>query len=65
MKIVVYLETKNGGYAEVIAQFSSEDLYVACLPALEKKAKASGMIVTESIRYEEMVDDSFLEDSYA
>ena len=45
--INVYFETD--GYAEEVAKFEHEDLYIACLPTLEKKAKESGFTkVTES-----------------
>ena len=39
MKIVVYFETPKVLYAEVVAQFSSEELYHACLPILEDIAQ--------------------------
>jgi hypothetical protein len=47
MKVIVYFE--SSAHAEVVAQFSDESLYMACLPALEAKAKELRMIVTESI----------------
>jgi len=43
--IKVYFESNSN--AGLVATFSSEDLYIASLPALEKKAKEQGMIVTE------------------
>jgi len=43
--IKVYFE--SNWHAELVATFESEDLYIASLPALEKKAKKQGMIVTE------------------
>jgi len=43
--IKVYFESNS--HAELVATFESEDLYIASLPALEKKAKEQGMIVTE------------------
>lgn len=49
MKITVYFETKNNSYAEQVAVFYDHPLYIACLPALKRKAKASNYIVTESI----------------
>lgn len=55
MKIVVYFE--NGRASEVVAQFASEELYMACLPALEDFAGRDGYIVTESCRENEFVDD--------
>lgn len=56
-KIVVYFETPNNSYAEVVAQFGDDDLYNACLPALEQFASANGWIVTESYREDERVTD--------
>ena len=47
MKIVVYFETLNNSHAEVVAQFASEELYMACLPALEAMATADKYMVTE------------------
>ena len=55
MKIVVYFE--NGMASEVVAQFSSEELYMACVPALEDFAGKDGYIVTESCREDEYVND--------
>ena len=46
MNIVVYFE--NSISAEKVAQFSSEKLYVACLPALEAEAQKDRLVVTES-----------------
>ena len=57
MKIVVYFETPKFNHAEVVAQFSSEELYEACLPALEKYASGNGWVVTESVREDERVTD--------
>lgn len=48
-KITVYLETPSGSYSEEIAVFTSEELYMLCLPALEKYAKKMRMIITESV----------------
>ena len=55
MKIVVYFE--NGRASEVVAQFASEELYMACLPVLEELAGNGGYIVTESCREDEELDD--------
>lgn len=44
--ITVYFETK--GYAEKIATFESEDIYIKCVPILEEIAKEDGMIITET-----------------
>jgi len=45
--INVYFETKTG--AHMVAQFDEEEVYMACLPALEKQAESKGYIVTESV----------------
>jgi hypothetical protein len=57
MKIVVYFE--NGRTSNVEAQFASEELYAACLPAIEDFASRDGYIVTESCREDEEVIDAF------
>jgi hypothetical protein len=59
MKVVVYFETPKMLYAEVVAQFNSDELYKACLPILEKEASERGMIVTESCREDDVVTDAF------
>ena len=59
MKIVVYFETKDFKYSEVVAQFASEEIFVACLPTLERIAKDRDMYVSESCREEEEVTDEF------
>lgn len=46
--IVAYFETPNHGHAEAVGFFKSEEVYMACVPALEKQAKKIGMILTES-----------------
>lgn len=45
--IKVYFESKNN--AELVAVFSDEEIYAACLASLEKLAKKSNLIVTESV----------------
>ena len=62
MKIVVYFETQNFSFAEVVAQFASEELYEACLPALELLAERDGYVITESVREDERVTDKEDED---
>lgn len=52
MKVTVYFETPNNSYAVQVAMFDEETTYMACLPALEKLAKANGFIVTESVNHE-------------
>ncbi len=59
MKIVVYFETPKVLYAEVVAQFASEELYASCLPILEQIAEKGGFIVSESIRENDFVTDAF------
>ena len=48
----VYFESRN--HAELIATFEDEDIYIRCLPMLEKIAEESGMIVTESFSPDEV-----------
>jgi hypothetical protein len=55
MKVIVYFE--NGRASDVVAQFASEELYMACLPVLEELAGNDGYIVTESCREDEEVTD--------
>jgi len=45
--VTVYFE--NSAYAQVVATFDTEDLYIKCLPVLEEEASKLGMVVTESI----------------
>ena len=53
--IKVYFE--SGTHAELVAIFDSEDLYMACLPILEKKAEESRMFITESIEEESDINN--------
>ncbi len=46
--IKVYFESRGVLYAELVAVFQSDELYMKCLPALEKEAESRRMIVTES-----------------
>jgi hypothetical protein len=46
--IVVYFETPDNSYGEVVAKFADDELYNACVPVLEAQAKAQGYILTES-----------------
>jgi hypothetical protein len=55
MKLVVYFE--KGMASHVAAQFESDELYMACLPALEEEASKGGYIVTESMRENEELTD--------
>ena len=48
--IRVYFESSS--YAELVATFETDELYMQCLPTLEKEAERMDMMVTES-----MVDD--------
>ena len=46
--IKVYAESRN--HAELWATFEDEELYIHCLPILERQAKKCGMIITEELR---------------
>ena len=48
--ITVYFETNAGAHR--VAQFDSEETYMACLFALEKLAVERGYVVTESVNEE-------------
>jgi hypothetical protein len=54
MKIIVYFEI--GRASHIVAQFFDEELYMACLPALEKEASKGGYMVTESCREDDEDD---------
>ena len=45
--VKVYLE--NGSYAELIATFQSEELFMLAVPALEAYAKENNLILSESV----------------
>lgn len=51
--IRVYFE--SNAHAELVATFESEELYMACLPTLEKLASWQRMIVTETIDEHEAI----------
>ena len=53
--IIVYFETPNNSYAEVVAKFADDELYNACVPVLEAQAKAQGYILTESYLEDEVL----------
>lgn len=48
--ITVYFETSIS--AHIVAQFDSEETYMACLPALEQLAERQGHTITESVNAE-------------
>ena len=50
MNVTVYFE--KGMASHVVAQFESDELYMACLPILEKEASKGGYIITESVKEE-------------
>ena len=52
MSLTVYLE-KPLAWAEPIATFESEAVYMRCVPALEAWAEAKGCIITESMDAED------------
>ena len=48
--------TSDGKWAELVAIFDTEEIYMICLPSLEAHAKENRMIVTESIE-EQSIND--------
>lgn len=51
----VYFE--DGKFSELVAYFANEELYLACLPALELAASMQDMFVTESIVTDTEIDE--------
>ncbi len=51
--IRVYFE--SNAHAELVATFESEELYMSCLPTLERLANEQRMIVTETIDEHESI----------
>jgi len=51
--VTVYLGDERLVSSEVCATFVEEELYMRCLPAIEKYAAEAKMIVTESINEDE------------
>jgi hypothetical protein len=51
--VTVYLGNERLVSSEVCATFVEEELYMRCLPAIEKYAAEARMIVTESINEDE------------
>ena len=49
MVITVFFENESPSHADLVAKFDSEELYMACLPALEKMAESMNMFVSESV----------------
>jgi len=49
MVITVFFENESPAHADMVAKFQSEELYMACLPALEAMAKSMNMFVSESV----------------
>jgi hypothetical protein len=45
--VKVYFESNS--HAELVATFENEEIYIKCLPILEKEAKDQNQIITESI----------------
>ena len=52
--IRVYIESKNGSWAEEIATFKDEEHYEVCYPELEKLAEKQGYMITESVVEEDV-----------
>lgn len=53
VQVTVYFIHERTGHTDKVATFSSEELYMDCLPALEATAKIANMIVGESIEYDD------------
>ena len=51
--VTVYLEDEGLTSSEICATFVEEELYMRCLPAIEKYAAEARMVVTESINEDE------------
>jgi hypothetical protein len=49
MTVTVFFEPPSKAWAEQVATFEDEDVYMACLPMLEALAEQRGCTVTESI----------------
>ena len=56
MVITVFFENESPSHADIVAQFDSEELYMACLPALETMAKSMNMFVSESVKEDEHLE---------
>jgi hypothetical protein len=56
MIITVFFENESPSHANIVAKFDSEELYMSCLPALEKMAKSMNMIVTESVNEDDYME---------
>jgi hypothetical protein len=56
MVITVFFENESPAHADIVAQFDSEELYMACLPALETMAKSMNMFVSESVNEDEHLE---------
>ena len=50
---MVHVFFGDGTFAELVATFETEELYMLCLPTLQKEAKRQGVKVFESIKTEE------------
>ena len=51
-KVMIEVYAESNSHAELWATFETEELYLLCLPALEKEANENGMFITESVREE-------------
>ena len=49
---MVHIFFGNGTFAELVATFETEEMFMLCLPTLEKEAKRQGVEVFESINTE-------------
>ena len=48
-KDIIKLYFESNSTAELVATFNDEEIYIACVPALEKLAKKHKMMLSESV----------------
>ena len=60
MKTIVtaYFIHEKSGDMTPVAMFSSEELYMDCLPALTKSAEVAGMVVGETVHWDDEEGDA-------
>jgi hypothetical protein len=47
--VKVYFQSYVGSHSELVATFTSEKMYIQCLPILEAEAEKQSCYITESI----------------
>ena len=50
--VMVHVFFGDGTFAELVATFETEEMFMLCLPTLKKEAKRQGVEVFESINTE-------------